>query len=82
MRGPVWLVRPAFLIRAASLLVPARRREEWMREWLAELYYAEIHQARAHAGEARLMAFASGRVSRRSVAASRFLDAGTGCAPG
>jgi len=60
MRGPVWLVRPAFLIRAASLLVPARRREEWMREWLAELYYAEIHQARAHAGEARLMAFASG----------------------
>lgn len=55
MRGPVWLIRPAFLVRAASLLVPARRREEWMREWLTELHYA-----REHAGEARLMAFASG----------------------
>ncbi len=31
-----------------------------MREWLAELYYAEIHQARANAGAARLMAFARG----------------------
>jgi hypothetical protein len=55
MRGPVWLIRPAFLVRVASLLVPARRREEWTREWLTELHYAG-----AHAGEARLMAFASG----------------------
>jgi hypothetical protein len=49
VRGPVWL------IHLASLLVPARRRPEWIREWLAELHYA-----REHAGEARLMAFASG----------------------
>jgi hypothetical protein len=49
MRRPVWL------IHLASLLVPARRREEWMREWLAELHYA-----RARTGEARLLAFASG----------------------
>ena len=47
--------RPVWMIHLASLLVPARRREEWMREWLAELYYA-----RAQAGEARLLAFASG----------------------
>jgi len=58
MRRPV--VGPAFLIRASSLLVPAQRRKEWMREWLAELHYATLHYVEGHAGEARLMAFASG----------------------
>ena len=24
------------------MLVPARRREEWVREWLAELHYARV----------------------------------------
>jgi hypothetical protein len=43
------------LVRVASLLVPARRREEWVREWVVELYYA-----RAQTSEARLLAFASG----------------------
>jgi MacB-like periplasmic core domain len=47
--------RAAGLIHLASLLVPARRRKEWIREWLAELHYAQ-----AYAGEARSMAFASG----------------------
>jgi hypothetical protein len=59
MSRPVWMIHPELLIRASSLLVPARRREEWVREWLAELFYAE-HCARAKAGEARLLAFASG----------------------
>jgi hypothetical protein len=48
------------MVRLASLLVPARRREEWVREWLSELHYAELHYAAQHAGEARLLAFASG----------------------
>jgi hypothetical protein len=49
------LISPELLIRAASLLVPSRRREEWVREWLAELHYA-----RGHAAEARVLAFAYG----------------------
>ena len=52
--------RSLWLIRAAALLVPAGRREEWTREWLAELHYAELHYAQSHAGEARSYAFARG----------------------
>ncbi len=47
--------RPEWLIRAASLLVPSERRAEWIKEWLAELHYAQ-----EHAGEARSYAFARG----------------------
>jgi hypothetical protein len=49
-----------WLVHLASLLVPARRRAEWIREWLSELHYAELHYANMQAGEARLMAFAGG----------------------
>ncbi len=55
MRGPAWLIRPRIVIRMASFLVPAERREEWSREWLAELHYAQ-----QRAGEARSFAFARG----------------------
>lgn len=55
MRLPVRLVSPDLLIRAASLLVPSRRREEWVREWMAELHYA-----RGHADERQLLSFAYG----------------------
>jgi MacB-like periplasmic core domain len=54
MSAPVWM------IRLASLLVPDRRREEWVREWLSELHYAELHYAQARAGEVHALAFASG----------------------
>ena len=37
---PGALERSLFLIRAASLLVPAPHREEWRREWEAEIRYA------------------------------------------
>lgn len=49
------MIRPAIFIWIAGLLVPHKRRAEWMREWLAELHYAE-----AHASEARSFAFARG----------------------
>lgn len=47
--------RPAWMIRVASLLVPSERRQEWRKEWLAELHYA-----RELAGEERSYAFAKG----------------------
>jgi hypothetical protein len=47
--------RARWLIRAAALLVPSQRREEWTKEWLAELHYAQ-----SHAGEAQSYAFARG----------------------
>jgi len=37
--------RAWFLVRAASLLVPAAQRAEWLREWFAELHYASIHSS-------------------------------------
>jgi hypothetical protein len=49
------MIRAKWLIRAAALLVPAGRREEWRKEWLAELHYAQ-----EHAGEAQSYAFARG----------------------
>jgi hypothetical protein len=49
------LLQPRLVIRIASLLVPSQRREEWTREWLAELHYAQ-----SHAGEAQSYAFARG----------------------
>lgn len=48
-------MKPEWMVGLASLLVPSRRREEWRREWLAELHYAQTH-----AGEARSLAFARG----------------------
>lgn len=48
-------MRPEWMVRLASLLVPSQRRDEWSREWLAELHYAQ-----AHADEARSFAFARG----------------------
>jgi hypothetical protein len=47
--------RPEWLIRGASILVPAERRAEWIKEWLAELHYAQ-----EQAGDARSYAFACG----------------------
>lgn len=47
--------RPEWLIRAASWLVPAQRRAEWTKEWLAELHYAQEHSS-----EAQSYAFARG----------------------
>src|SRR5580704_10445116 len=49
------MIQPALVIRIASLLVPAERRGEWSKEWLAELHYA-----RTHAGEWQSFAFARG----------------------
>jgi hypothetical protein len=48
--------RARFLIRCASLLVPARLRGEWSREWLAELHYFHAQSA----GNAQLVGFAVG----------------------
>jgi hypothetical protein len=31
-----------FLVRMASLLVPARHREDWRREWESEIYQAAL----------------------------------------
>lgn len=47
--------RPDLLIRLASVLVPLARRQDWVKEWLAELHYAQ-----QHAGEAQSYAFARG----------------------
>jgi len=55
MIGPDAVFPPTVIIKIASLLVPSERREEWIKEWLAELHYA-----RTHAGEAESFAFASG----------------------
>ena len=52
--------RSLWMIRAAALLVPSQRREEWTKEWLAELHYAELHYAQERAGEAQSYAFARG----------------------
>lgn len=51
------MTRATILVRAVSLLVPAARRQEWIKEWLAELHYAE-----EHAGEAESYAFARGAI--------------------
>jgi hypothetical protein len=48
--------RALFLIRCASLLVPARLRGEWSREWLAELYFLRARSA----GDVQLVEFARG----------------------
>jgi hypothetical protein len=48
--------RSLFLIHSASLLVPARLRGEWSREWLAELHFLNSRSV----GDDRLIAFARG----------------------
>jgi hypothetical protein len=48
--------RALFLIHAASLLVPARLRGEWSREWLAELYFLDSRSV----ADQQLVAFARG----------------------
>ena len=48
--------RALFLIQVASLLVPARLRGEWSREWLAELYFLKSRSV----ADQQLAAFARG----------------------
>ncbi len=48
--------RAVFLIRSASVLVPARLRGEWSREWLAELHFLNSRAV----GDDQLVAFARG----------------------
>jgi hypothetical protein len=48
--------RAVFLIHSASVLVPARLRGEWSREWLAELHFLNSRSV----GDDRLIAFARG----------------------
>ena len=51
------------LIRAAAWIVPSRSRVDWEREWMAELYYAQItlsEEGRQMASGTKLIGFAFG----------------------